>query len=75
MGDKATGTTVLRDLYNEMRDKPDPVDLDQLWTKLGIQMKDGAVAFNDKAPEANIRKAITAPPSRHRFRRTTLECL
>lgn len=61
MGDKATGTTVLRDLYNEMRDKPDPVDLDQLWTKLGIQMKDGSVAFNDKAPEANIRKAITAP--------------
>ncbi len=63
MGDKATGTTVLHDLYNEMRDKPDPVDLDQLWTKLGIQMKDGSVAFNDKAPEANIRKAITAPPS------------
>jgi hypothetical protein len=24
-------------------------------------MKDGAVTFNDKAPEANIRKAITAP--------------
>ena len=23
-------------------------------------MKDGAVTFNDKAPEANIRKAITA---------------
>jgi len=61
MGDKATGTTVLRDLYNEMRDKPDPIDLDQLWTKLGIQMKDGSVAFNDQAPEANIRKAITAP--------------
>ena len=63
MGDKATGTTVLRDLYHEMRDKPDPIDLDQLWTKLGISMKDGSVAFNDKAPEANIRKAITAPQS------------
>ena len=61
MGDKATGTTVLRDLYQSMRDKPAPIDLDQLWTKLGIQMKDGTVAFNDKAPEANIRKAITAP--------------
>jgi hypothetical protein len=59
MGDKATGTTVLRDLYNQMRDKPAPVDLDQLWKKLGISMKDGAVAFDDKAPEANIRKAIT----------------
>jgi hypothetical protein len=63
LGDKATGTTVLRDLYNQMRDKPAPVDLDQLWAKLGIQMKDGSVAFNDSAPEANIRKAITAPPA------------
>jgi hypothetical protein len=61
MGDKATGTTVLRDLYNEMRDKPAPVDLDKIWTKLGIAIKDGAATFDDKAPEANIRKAITAP--------------
>jgi len=60
MGDKATGTTVLRDLYNQMRDKPAPAELDQLWKKLGITMKDGAVTYDDKAPEANIRKAITA---------------
>ena len=63
MGDKATGTTVLRDLYSEMRDKPAPVDLDQLWKKLGIAVNDGAVTFDDKAPEANIRKAITAAPA------------
>ena len=63
MGDKSTGTTVLRDLYSQMRDKPAPIDLDQLWKKLGIAMKDGAVAFDDKAPEANIRRAITAPPT------------
>jgi hypothetical protein len=62
MGDKATGTTVLLDLYQSMRDKPDPVDLDQLWTKLGIAMKDGDVEFNDKAPESNIRRAITSAP-------------
>jgi predicted metalloprotease with PDZ domain len=61
IGDKATGTTVLRDLYKEMRDKPAPVDLDQFWKKLGITVKDGAVAFNDKAPDASIRRAITAP--------------
>jgi len=61
MGDKATGTTVLRDLYDQMRDKPAPVDLDEIWKKLGIAMNDGVIAFNDKAPEANIRKAITAP--------------
>ena len=69
LGDKATGTTVLRDLYNEMRDKPAPVDLDQLWKKLGIAMKDGAVTFDDKAPEANIRKAITASSSSASARR------
>ncbi|MGC2695006.1 MAG: hypothetical protein WA738_04370 [Candidatus Angelobacter sp.] len=61
LGDKATGTTVLRDLYHEMRDKPAPVDLDALWKKLGVEMKDGSVSFNDKAPETNIRQAITAP--------------
>ncbi|HLK53449.1 MAG TPA: hypothetical protein VKU42_08325, partial [Candidatus Angelobacter sp.] len=64
MADKATGTKVLMDLYHEMRDKPAPVDLDQLWQKLGIAVKDGKVIYNDKAPEANIRKAITTarPP-------------
>jgi hypothetical protein len=62
LGDKATGTTVLRSLYREMRDKPAPVDLDQLWKKLGVEVKDGSVSFNDRAPEANIRKAITATP-------------
>ena len=39
VGDKATGTTVLTDLYREMRDTPAPVDLAALWTKLGIQRK------------------------------------
>jgi hypothetical protein len=61
LGDKATGTTVLRDLYRDMRAKPAPVDLEQLWAKLGVSVKDGAIQFNDNAPEANIRKAITAP--------------
>ncbi|HMC30578.1 MAG TPA: hypothetical protein VKL99_07055 [Candidatus Angelobacter sp.] len=63
LGDKAAGTTVLRDLYREMRDKPAPVDLDQLWKKLGVEAKNGSVSFNDRAPEANIRKAIATPPA------------
>jgi len=60
VGDKATGTTVLQNLYREMRDKPTPVDLDSMWQKLGVELKDGKVIFNDKAPEASIREAITA---------------
>jgi len=63
LGDKATGTHVLRDLYRQMRDKPSPVDLDQLWKKLGVELKEGAVSFNDKAPQAAIRKAIAAHQS------------
>jgi hypothetical protein len=60
-GDKATGTNVLRDLYRKMSDKPVTVDLDSLWKKLGVELKDGRVIFNDKAIDARIRKAITSP--------------
>ena len=61
-GDKATGTTVLMDLYREMRDKPARVDLDAIWQKLGIERKpNGAIELVSSAPEANIREAITQP--------------
>lgn len=59
VGDKGTGTTVLQDLYRQMRDKPSRVDLDQLWQKLGVQLNDNQIIFNDKAPDAAIRRAIT----------------
>lgn len=59
IGDEATGTKVLIDLYNEMRDQPANVDLAALWTKLGIQSAGESVAFDDKAPDAAIRQAIT----------------
>lgn len=61
VGDRATGATVLADLYNRMKATPVETDLDDLWRKLGIQVKNGAVTFNDDAPLAEIRKAITAP--------------
>jgi hypothetical protein len=61
VGDRATGSTVLADLYNRMKAAPVETDLDDLWRKLGIQVKNGVVTFNDKAPLAQIRKAITQP--------------
>jgi hypothetical protein len=64
VGDKATGTGVLLELYREMRDKPAPVDLDQLWSKLGLALRSGEVVFDDKASGAQIRKAITSSKSR-----------
>lgn len=60
VGDKATGTDVLQKLYGEMRDKPAPADLEGLWKKLGVSLKNGQVVYDDHAPEANIRRAITA---------------
>ncbi len=60
VGDRATGGRVLRDLYNRMKAKPVQTDLNDLWRKLGIQVNSGVVTFDEKAPLANIRRAITA---------------
>lgn len=60
-GDYGTGSTVLMDLYHRMKGAPVEVDLNDLWQKLGIQVANGVVTFNDQAPLARIRKAITAP--------------
>ena len=37
VGDEATGTTVLQDLYAQMKDKPVSPDLQELWRQLGIR--------------------------------------
>lgn len=59
VGDRAIGVKVLEELYAETADKPVEFDLDALWKKLGIVMEDGRVTFDDKAPEADIRRAMT----------------
>jgi hypothetical protein len=66
-GDKATGTTVLHDLYREMRDKPYVVDLPALWKKLGLRRSpDGSIEFIPDAPLADVREAIARPKPRPR---------
>jgi hypothetical protein len=62
IADKATGTTVLADLYAKMRAGPVAPDLDALWRQLGISVSGGKVTFDDSAPLAPIRRAITAVP-------------
>ncbi len=59
-GDKATHTTVLKDLHSELGPKPGAVDLDALWKKLGVKYNQGAITFDDAAPAAGVRLAITA---------------
>jgi hypothetical protein len=62
VGAKATGTTVLKDLYDELGLRPGNVDLDALWKELGVRYRFGEISFDGKAPLAKVRQAITAPP-------------
>ena len=66
IGDAATGTRVLQDLYREVKSTAMTPDLALLWTRLGVPADPKSDAFNDQAPLAAIRMAITArpPPSR-----------
>jgi len=59
IGDKATGVTVLTDLYNKMKNHPMAVDLAEKWKFLGIDWDGTAVHLRDDAPGASIRRAIT----------------
>jgi hypothetical protein len=62
IGDAATGTRVLEDLYRDTKAAPMAPDLDQLWTRLGVPSDPKSEAFDDRAPLAPIRIAITRKP-------------
>jgi hypothetical protein len=59
VGDDATGVPVLSELYEKMKASPFPVDLGALWKELGVTKKNELIRFNDSAPLAAIRRAIT----------------
>jgi hypothetical protein len=61
-GDAAVGVPVLMELYNRMKASPVDTDLPALWTQLGVKTKGDSVTFNDSAPMAAIRRAITMKP-------------
>jgi hypothetical protein len=61
-GDAAVGVPVLSELYARMRATPVEVDLEGLWRELGVSVLDGEVVFDEQAPLAAIRRAITQPP-------------
>ena len=61
-GDEAVGQTVLIELYEQMRAAPVDVDLDAMWRALGVKLVGRQVVFDDDAPLAAVRRAITAPP-------------
>jgi hypothetical protein len=59
IGDAATGTRVLEDLYRQIKSTPVRPDLDLLWGRLGIPEDPKSQPFDDHAPLAAIRIAIT----------------
>ena len=63
VGDRATGLTVLHDFYQSMALQRQDVDLPRLWQRLGIKPSGKAVVFDDAAPLAGVRRAITERPS------------
>ncbi|HMK29217.1 MAG TPA: hypothetical protein VK473_05975 [Terriglobales bacterium] len=65
VGDRAAGVPVLQELYQKMKDKPVEVDLDGLWKQLGVERQGGHTSFNNTAPLAAVRLAITTGESSH----------
>ncbi len=61
--DEAIGAPVMSELHARQALNAERVDLDRMWQRLGISMRRGRVRFDDKAPLAEIRKAITRPRS------------
>ncbi len=58
--DDAVGVPVMTELYTQMKAAPVEPDLNALWKTLGVVDRGNGVAFNDNAPEASIRRAITS---------------
>lgn len=58
IGDQATGTHVLSQQYAKWKDAAVSMDLDKLWSELGVRWNGGDVQFVNDAPMARIREAI-----------------
>ncbi len=62
LGDEATGTSVLEELYAKHARAAVDVDLDALWAELGVVPRQGfgrrGVELSDHAPQAAMRRAM-----------------
>jgi predicted metalloprotease with PDZ domain len=64
-GDRATGTHVLTNLYEQMKAAAVRTDLPALWKELGVRVNGDTVSFDDHAPLAQVRAAINVGPGMH----------
>jgi hypothetical protein len=61
VSEKATGTTALREIYDEWSGRAVTPDLPALWSSLGVVIEKGdRLTFDDAAPLAGIRRGLTA---------------
>jgi hypothetical protein len=64
--DEAVGGRITRDLAALHLGPGDPVDLDDLWKRLGVSMDgQGNIHYDDAAPLASIREAILSGGTTH----------
>ena len=68
IGDAAVGVPVLSELYARMKDAPHEVDLEDLWKRLGVHAEGRVLRYDDEAPLAAVRRAITAQVKRVNLR-------
>jgi predicted metalloprotease with PDZ domain len=61
VGDHATGTQVLHELYARLALAPGTEDLVALWRRLGVVREGKTTRFDESAPLARYRAAITTP--------------
>jgi predicted metalloprotease with PDZ domain len=59
VGDAATGQPVLEELFARYAQAPGTIDLPALWKRLGIALEGDKVVYDDGAPLADVRRAIT----------------
>jgi hypothetical protein len=62
VADQTVGVPVMKELYDQMKASPHPVDLAALWRRLGVVKEGARVRFDDSAPLAAVRRAITTAP-------------
>lgn len=62
--DEAAGSSLPGELYRSHKHTAVTVDLAPVWKALGVTISGRAVSFDDTAPEAALRKAISSPPRR-----------
>ena len=60
-GDRATRTTVLAEMYQRHAEASAGVDLAEMWRRLGVSVTPGGVRFDESAPLAAVRRALTSP--------------